>query len=94
MIKFVISQIPFYIASFTSLLLALDRIGWLERFEEDEMAAVSGALFMTSGGVSGSLEFVSEQEPAVIGIWLTFLVLVIGGLLLGYLFSRIWKRLT
>jgi hypothetical protein len=88
MIKLLIKQGPFYIASFTTLFLALDNTGWLDRwFPEANMAPISEALFMTSGPVSGPL----VENESNLPLWMALVALVVVGLLLGWIFSRVWR---
>ena len=103
MIKLIIKQGPFYISSFTALFLALAQTGWLDRmFPMTEISSplpepmIGSAVECNADGqctesfMFGDLDFVPEQ--GAIPEWLVLLVFISGGLLLGFLLSRLWKR--
>lgn len=102
MIKLIIKQVPFYISSFTALFLALANTGpesggsWLDRLipivDDAEMALISEEFQSVLPMTSGPLDFVEEQ--GTLELWVVLAVFLSGGLLLGYLFSRLWKRLV
>ena len=103
MIKLLIKQGPFYITSFTALFLALANTGWLDRMFPSDMDQISLPQPMIGSAVSCNadgectesfmltdLDFTPAESMLPMGIALVSFI--IGGIVLGYIFSRLWKR--
>lgn len=107
MIKLLIKQGPFYIASFTSLLLAMHQTGLMDRlFPLQEISAdieapapmIGSAVECNADGectesfMLGDLDFVPGGDTAFYQEWwFILLAFIIGGLLLGWLLRKIWE---
>jgi len=102
-IKLLIKQGPFYISSFTALFLAMVQTGFIKPDDGMNEIALPGPMIgsavecnadgeCTESFMLGDLDFAPEvafyQEW-----WFVLAVLVIGGLALGWLASRVWSFL-